>query len=308
MTTSTTETISGGVFGFSESWIDQPEAWMQDRIQKGQLIAVWTGGATPGIKIHYDPQLVDAEKKAAFETRWKDAGFVINPGVLLPLPHLTEALEYFSEGDVDVLLVNFTAMEWPVKAKDWLTILRKLHPQNPHELTLAEEDMIQSIVKHVPEEMMSHPFWMNLCGKILALRGMHAVAGLYFRNAIERCSDYSEPYNNLGTLLWNLEQKREAFLLFAEALMKNPYNSSAQLNFFDSGYEMEEYASIVAVTEFLIQKVPTCIEFHHHLAICYRRLQRTEDAITVLQKILDKDPMDAEARSLLIACEGSLQV
>ncbi|MBX7148477.1 hypothetical protein K1X76_05280 [bacterium] len=142
-----------------------------------------------------------------------------------------------------------------------------------------------------------NPFVTNLWGKLLAFRGEISKAGECFREAVEMERNFSEPYSNLGALLWKAGKQREAFLLFCEALIKNPYSQTAQMNFFDAGYELCEYKAILTIIDHVACD-ETPIEFDHHRAICHFKLGERDKALGIVNTILEKNPVDTEALEL----------
>ncbi len=263
------------------------KAWIQERVKAGGIIGLWEGGR---LNLFLDPAA-----SAHRLDRWTREGFSIrSPMEIPPVETVWQALSYFGEGEMDVLFIGDWYVEFPKRAH---AILRSLHAsvQSIDGLSPDANDLDPPVLDLAQED---DPFLINLWGKHLALCGRVGDAGRAFSKAAELDREFSDPYGNLGVLMWKAGQRREAFLLFAESLLKNPSNISASLNFFDAGYELEEHAAMAKVLEQIISEVVACPEHRHHLAICYQKMGKTKEALAVLQKILDLSPEDQEARAL----------
>lgn len=283
------------VFGFELGQITTDiGAWVQEKVASGKIVgkfdsSLLTLALDPskiGTRLDYlktqNVTITSSTKLEAVDTIWK-------------------AFEYFSNGDFDYLVAEGCVATFPEEARGILAALnqviearKKSGDDNASGETLSKSDF-----ENIKKPVMENPYMRNLWGKLLSFTGHFSEAGEAFRQAVEMLPEYGEPYSNLGTLLWKFGKKREAFVLFTEALMKNPNSVTAELNFFDAGYELQEYDSMAKVIEEVIKDFREKVEFCHHLAICYYRTDRKEDAKKILADILKSNPQDEEAKELL---------
>lgn len=274
-------------YGFTATPVAAVEAVVADAKVAGQLIGWWQDGLT----IHCDPARCNARR-----TRWTGDAPLVAVTRVAAVHSFWDALEYFCEGELDALIIGDAVVRFPAAGR---ALLARLSALLPAESETTDAQAAPLVLPDCSNEAAGDPFLLNQWGKMLAYAQRYTEAGAAFRQALELNPEYGEPYGNLATLLWNFGKRREAFALFTEALLKNPHHNATQLNFFDAGHNMEEFATIAGVMEDLIPAVPEQIEFRHHLAICYHKLGRIDEAITVLQGILTHDPTDAEAQALL---------
>lgn len=242
-----------------------------------QIIAKWDNQ-----KLTLDCQ--DQKLKKEMQSKLKD--------------HLKEALspaavlELFSEGHFDALMYEDEYLVFPVKAQRYLDLLlTSFQNQEDSKIKELEIDCTQ-LTKP------SDAFCLNLIGKIFLTTKQNKKALNTFSQANQLLPEFSEPYNNLGIMLWNVGQKREALVMFADAFSKNPFLKTASLNFFDAAYELKEYGVIVQLIESFIAQNIFFDEFYHHLAIGYFHLGEHQKTKQTLDKILAKNPQDKEAQIL----------
>ncbi|MBI4239312.1 MAG: tetratricopeptide repeat protein [Deltaproteobacteria bacterium] len=280
-------------YGFSPQPLTAIESKLAEATAAGQVVGWWRDGLT----LHCDPAHSRARR-----TRWTGDTPLAAEYRVDAVPSYWEALEYFCEGELDALIVGQSWISFPAAGRE---VLARFAAHVP---SAADNDATTATPLTLPDcsnEVAGDPFLLNQWGKMLSYAQRYTEAGAAFRQALELNPEYGEPYGNLATLLWNFGKRREAFALFTEALLKNPHRTTTQLNFFDAGHNMEEFATIAAVMEELIPSVPDQTEFRHHLAIAYHKLGRASDALTALREILAHDPHDAEAQALLEGFEAA---
>lgn len=267
-------------YGFIPQPVADLVSWIETEIRSGKIVGEWNNG----LRIH-----LDAKRHADRMFPWAAAGQPLSSIVeIKDVSSLWEVLDRFGLGELDALVCGDWHIIFPEEARP---LLRELESVSEKKHSIDNSSFNVSSVQNA--------FLANLWGKLLTHQGNMAKAGEAFRKAIELLSDFSEPYSNFGTLLWNLGNRREAFVLFTEAMLKNPHRLAGQLNFFDAGYEMEEYEAMSHILLELMPSYPENAEWGLHLAICYQRVGRLEDSIDVLRDILAKRPEDIEARTLL---------
>ncbi|EKD42599.1 MAG: Methyltransferase type 11 [uncultured bacterium] len=274
------------IHGFSNFEIKNFNAWLQEKIDGGKIVAQWgedkclVFGNKNKINVEFKELLEEGKAENTYQVKGH-----------IPLHRL---FSLFAEGIIDFLVHEESGIEFPVLAHELMEMIYKISQDNKlllSESINADKDKLKAI--------HADAYLLNLWGKLLTLEKKYNEAGMAFRGAVEINREFGEPYGNLGTLLWGLNKQREGFFLITEALLKNPYSISTQLNFFDAGYELREFSGMAKVIESVLPKVNEFPEFRHHLAICYQRTGRSQDAVSVLQKILNEFPGDEEARNIL---------
>lgn len=282
-------------YGFLTQKVEGAVAeWIKSKVTQGSLVGVWDGS----FKLYADPKQCQERLQPL-----ANAGVTIQPIIQVPfIDNFWKCLDYFSEGEIDYFICEDWYCEFPKQGRTILNAISDVALKREQLLQKSngeENAAIQEI--DIPDfsAQQDSPFMKNHWGKLLSFAGRFSEAGEVFRKIIETHPEYGEPYSNMGTLLWNFGKRREAFVMFVEALLKNPHRTSSQLNFLDAGYELEEYENMMNVIQEIIPTVPECVEFKHHLAICYHRFGQTEKAETLLNEILAGDPQDADAKNLL---------
>lgn len=267
-------------FGFTAQKLGQSGSdWLRARASASVSVAVWDGTT---LKVHRGSE---AETDASIDS-------------------LPKALNLFSLGAHDFLLSGEEYIEFPLEARRLLETMVILHT-----LKFGSDEEKAGLSEQTPPQLPAaetflesgNAFLINLWGKACSLEDRYSEAGVAFRRAAELLTVYGEPCSNLGTLLWKLGKRSEAFVLFAEGFMRNPLGLSCQLNFFDAGYELREYESMAGLLESQSANFPDCIEFRHHLALCYEKTDKRALACDVLRRLLDEFPQDEEARVYLEA-------
>ena len=266
---------SANAYGFVPSIVPgNVEDWIHDQLAHGARVAEWSGELSL-----YDGK---AAKQPVLEvsTWW-------------------EALDWYSEGPVDLFVCRQEPNEswfltFPQKGQEILEALREASVRGP-----------ASQIRDFTSEVQGNAFLLNQWGKVLSFTNKISEAGAAFRQSVETLTAYAEPYSNLGTLLWTVGKRREAMRLFAESFLKNPHRKTIQLNFFDAAHALEEFDFMAKVIEVALISMPEMTEFRHHLAICYHHLKRTAEAKKILEEILNENPDDREARSLLEHYQGN---
>lgn len=235
------------------------------------------------LKLNDSSQWIADQVQAGKEVgQWLD-GFRVhgkNKDDLSDIESIWEAVSHFSQSDLDFFVAGDTAYSIPEDAREFMKTIKG------KDITLPSFETLT-------------PYALNLYGKYLSLHEKISEATSCFSEALKKDPFFSEPYNNLGQLLWKVGKQREGFVLFAESLSKNPHLLIAQLNFFDAGMDLEEYESTLNVIKYLEEEIPDCVEFKYYKAICSHRLGQPEMAKSILQNILKEQPDDAEAQHLL---------
>lgn len=240
---------------FEKKIIPDSAQWIADQVKNGLEIGQWLDG----FRIHGK----NKRSLSEIETLW-------------------EAISFFSQGDLDALVIGENVYFIPEDAREIFNFFKNGKNVSP-----------------LQDNTKLSPFALNLYGKYLTTLDKVSDATAFFSEALKKESRFSEPYNNLGQLMWKIGKQRDAFLLFTESLAKNPHLLPAQLNFFDAGLELEEYASMLNVIKYLEEEIPECSEFQYYKAICNHRLGNHEEARSILNLILKDKPNDAEAKQLL---------
>lgn len=260
----TSEIESAKAYGFLPEKIQGDRAaWIEARVKQGKSVGEWN----QVLRVYGGPQHPEMP-------RWD----------------FWNTLDYFSEGGMDFLVVGDGFIAFPSVAREMQQTLKDF-----------SEKKIKS-VRDFSKEVGEQPYLLNLYGKILSFQANYSLAGECFRKAVEKMSEFAEPYANLGVLLWNGGKRREALFLFSEAFMKNPRRTAVQLNFFDAVHEMKEYDYLVQVLNIILPE-HDCVEFRLHLAIGYRHLGRLEEARKLLDNVLKQNPQDEEAKVLLLSLD-----
>lgn len=282
-------------YGFLAQPVPSPESWIREQKARGQVVGELAEGA---LKVHLD------SSHGPLLKRWREDGLQIEDGKKVEaISSVWNALELFSEGGLDYLVSGNKAIEFPKVGKEMIEDLKNYLDKKETDRAEGGHAPVSSDMQDYAAQAEGNAFLKNLYGKILSHQQNIAEAGKAFREAVGLMASFGEPYSNLGTLLWQHGQKRNAFLLFAEGLIKNPHSIPCQLNFLDAGHEMQEYKAMITVLETVLPETPDCVEFKHHLAIAYHRTGETEKALRCLNEILSADPADAEALNLLKSFE-----
>lgn len=282
----------GKAYGFQPTVLANIDAWLEEQVQAGRVVGRWNDG----LAIHLDPS-----RQVELLARWKEHGMT-QAGPVLQVDGIGtfwQAFEFFSEGNLDFLVTNDWFIAFPAEGR---TVLEQCGAVVGARQEARGQEVAPAAATPPPDlsaVVGNDPFLLNQYGKMFAFCRDYAKAGECFRTAAEVMPEYSEPYGNLGALMWQVGKRREAFVLFVEALAKNPHRVVSQLNFFDAGHELEEYAAMASVLEELIPSVPEYAEFRHHLAVCYVRLNRAAEGKALLENLLAQRPDDQEAIQLL---------
>ncbi|GEM_PF-5507088 len=285
-------------YGFVPQPVEDAAAFIAAQRQAGKVVGEWN----EQLILHLDPV-----QHAARVARWSEIVPVSARMVIADLPFWI-AMEYFAEGDLDCFVTPTWACAFPEHGQKLLETFGQLVAQHEVAPASAGEELaapaapVTTPAPAIPDfsaQVQGDAYLLNQWGKVLAYGQRISEAGEAFRQSIDVTRAYSEPYSNLGALLWQFGKRREAFILFVEALIKNPHRLAGQLNFFDAGHELAEFGAMAKVIEELLPTVHEYVEFKHHLAICYFRLGRMDEAIALLNNVVATHPDDAEAQQLL---------
>ncbi len=282
-------------FGFVPQKLEDPVSWIQTQVANGKIIGQWSGN----FQIYLNPS-----HHAKRLSSWLPREVSLGPVTDLPMIQSRwDAIDCFSEGYLDY----FVCGDWYLKFPEVGNSLLGMLSENQKTNASVQPEEQSGPLPTLTFDISGDPFLTNLWGKILAFHGDFSGAGKAFREAIELIPEFSEPYSNLGTLLWNLGQRQEAFMLFTQAFVNNPHRVAGQLNFFDAGYELEEFSQMASILEEIMSTYPEFVEWHHHLAICYHRMDRTPEAVILLEDIIKNEPSDNDARTLLEALQNNAE-
>ncbi len=286
--TSPEDQFNPAVYGFKKIFITDtaPEVWREKRVADGKKIGVWNGG----FKIHFNPLNLQPKDFAALGIEETENLFSPHS---LKLNNPWEAMELFMEGPLDEFQIANYFIEFPVAARGLLSYIRLAAKAQEGSLPLPTS------CPETLEASESNPFLWNLTGKCLAICGKVSEAGKIFEKIAERYPEFSESYGNLGALLWKFGKRREAFVMFTESLGRNPFSSSAQLNFFEAGRELQEFSAMTTVLQKIIHQYPYCLDLYSLLAVCFYQIREVERAKSVLNDLLRESPEDSEGKLLL---------
>jgi tetratricopeptide (TPR) repeat protein len=145
-------------------------------------------------------------------------------------------------------------------------------------------DLFRTLLQQDPEDYRSHD---NLALCYAALR-QDALAIRHFLRALEivheKYPKYDTVYANAANFFLERDQYEKAFQLAAEAAKRNPVSAR---NFFLTGkalVKLEKQELSVRWFKQAAELEPTYTEPHYWLAQVYRKLERTEEANSELQK------------------------
>ncbi len=279
------------MYGLSVKTISSLPQWLEDKKNEGKSLGIFT---EHGFEINFSEQNASRFKKWNGDVTPQNP---VSPFFVQAIHTIWNAMECFIQGELDYLVMGDEVIEFPQLAKKIYQAMSGMSEsvvitdkENSGLMGLTESDLL---------EISHDAFLSNLYGKFQSLSGCFSEAGKYFRMAAETSPDFAESYSNLGTLLWSHRQKRDAFLLFIESIFRNPHLTTAQLNFFDAGYELKEFSAMAKVIEEVLPRVGDIPEMKHHLAICYQKTGRNAQAIDILNDILKKNALDTEAHMIL---------
>lgn len=147
---------------------------------------------------------------------------------------------------------------------------------------------------------------LNTLGTVQLKQGKLDDARRSFEKALELDAGYSLAYANLAVVDKNLLNVESAITYFDQAV------SHDASGYFDSRRRAEGYSSIGAAAlaqkrydiaarsyEQALDAIPGNSDFQRNLAIAYRSLGRTGDAIRLLESIIQKQPNSPEAHNSL---------
>jgi Tfp pilus assembly protein PilF len=161
------------------------------------------------------------------------------------------------------------------------------------DLVAAERELRRAVVLQ-PDLAIAH----NNLGSLLLRLARAEDAAAEFRRAATLDPDFAEPRYNLGLALAALDRADEAIVAQRDAIRIRPSYASAQRELVNllvaSGRDDEARAQAQAAEAVVPGAGATAA-----LAISYMQSGRARDAITVLQRVLARDPSDADAASLL---------
>lgn len=211
--------------------------------------------------------------------------------------NLWQCLEIFSAGNLDVLILGDKVLFFTDQQIEMLEEFTSW--SHKIENSIKKNDLSSIEIPEFEESCSNDPYLLNQYGKLLVMAQDYSKAGRVFRLAIEQEYNFSEPYSNLGALMWQLGSQKEAFELFTEAILKNPNHSISQLNFFDAAYELEDYKTIVKVIDHCLVHSVHPTELLLHKAIASNKIGNNNEAKDILENILLANPDDKEAKELL---------
>lgn len=138
----------------------------------------------------------------------------------------------------------------------------------------------------------------NYLGKLFIESGDFDKAAGCFVDSFESAPYFAEPFSNLGTILWNADEKEKAFQLFSQALIRNPFDETVQDNFIGSGIELGQIESMKnTVTE-----VENCYPDYDGLlylkAILLESLNQKSEALKTIESYLERHHDDERALDL----------
>jgi len=212
-----------------------------------KILGVWMN---QGLSIYCNPEL-HRERLS----HWKDEKNIQIDSVIQidSFKSPMDVLKYFSRGFLDCFWIEGDVFEFPKAEYDQIAQF------------VAQDEKIK--VEDWLNQFKDSPFLLNFFGKILNEKGLSQESSQVFKYACSLESRFAEPYDNLGVLLWNAGAQREAFILFAEGVLKNPYIESARNNFLDAGYELREYLPMVKILTKVLDLCSEIADLHYHLAL-----------------------------------------
>lgn len=273
-------------YGFVPQPLAEPLAsWIATQTRAGKIVGVWDGA----LHVHCDPA-----QSGGRLLSWTNAGNALAADMAFThIAHVWAAFDYFSKGELDAFVVDHTVIEFPVLAHAMFAQWSTLQQEN------ADDTTPQTGKIATPDILPDDAFTKNLIGKIFGQRKNFAQAASALRQAVEQMPEFGEPYSNLGVLLWNLGQRREALIMFTEGMTRNPHLLTCQLNFLDAVHEMEDYQLLHNMMHELAPLFPMYPEFLLHAAMAHKQLGDAPSARALLEPYVHAHPQDADAKSLL---------
>ncbi len=161
------------------------------------------------------------------------------------------------------------------------------------DLAAAERELRRAITLQ-PDLAVSH----NNLGTLLLQTNRPEDAATAFRRAAELDATFAEPRYNLGLALVALDRSVEAVAALRDAVRLRPAYAKAQRELVDlliaSGLDDEARVQAEAA-----ERAAPGAGATSALAASYMDVGRPRDAITVLRKVIARDPTDADAASML---------
>ncbi|MGE4553477.1 MAG: tetratricopeptide repeat protein [Desulfovibrionaceae bacterium] len=105
--------------------------------------------------------------------------------------------------------------------------------------------------------------------------------------------------SGIALILMENGETAQAFDLFSEALAINPANMVALFSLVRLGHELDRLGAVVVHLENYLQVNPAKNEVRYALAGCLVCLDRRDEAVRELERILDADPDNGPAKELL---------
>ncbi|WP_018124829.1 tetratricopeptide repeat protein [Desulfovibrio oxyclinae] len=106
-------------------------------------------------------------------------------------------------------------------------------------------------------------------------------------------------FSGIGLIRMELGEHEAAFEQFADALRKNPENMVALFSLIRLGHELDRLKEIMPFLESHLEVAPDNKEVRYSLAGCLVCLERKDEAVDHLNRILEADPEHEAATELL---------
>ena len=209
--------------------------------------------------------------------------------------HLLALVGFLQSGCVDAIFLDGETYFFP----DVLVSKFSVAHENSEELHPDISDFISGLERN-PESALLH----NFVGKIYLANDDIEKAAHYFVNACEKVSEFAEPYSNMGALMWNSNEKEKGFDLFCQALIRNPFDTTMQDNFIQSGIDLEKFETMLGCIDKAAEYFPDYTGLKYLRVVLLERMGRVDECRTILAEIMRDHPEDTRAQEHMSELQG----
>lgn len=126
------------------------------------------------------------------------------------------------------------------------------------------------------------------------------IAQTHYADLLSRDDLEADEYHNIGAGLSRLDQNDEALAAFKKALELEPYRASTLERIALTYYAMQAYDTLVSIAGQLVERYPLSMNNLAILANAYRELERSEDALAILER---RESLELELLNLELSAE-----
>lgn len=183
--------------------------------------------------------------------------------------------------------------------------LRKKYLKADMHFSRGEHEEAEQLLKEVLEANESHLDANLKLGLLYMKDEDFPQAELYFSRLVNLKKDPIF-FSNLGAALYKQQRLLEAAEAYENAIAMDDKRAARLQSLAQVYHELNDSEKALKYFELAARRKPKDNELKFILADYYRNLERYEDAIEVLNRILDTDPYNKEVKALIKELESNL--